>query len=550
MSSVNIASHLTEMAARRPDDIAIYCATGGDPTDRSRYQHLTYAELDQRSDRIAAGLLASGLRRGDRSALMVKPGLHLFAVTFALFKAGIVPVLIDPGIGLRNIGGCIARSRPTGFIGIPQAHVARQLFGWGRETVTKLVTVGPRLFWGGLTLDDVMERGAENPVAMAETEADEIAAILFTSGSTGPPKGAICRHRNFAAQVAAIREMFGIREGEVNVPTFPLFALFDPALGMTSVIPTMDASRPARVHPPNIIGAVNTFGATTMFGSPALLNTVGRWGEAKGAKMPTLRRIMAAGAPVPAPVMRRMLAMISPEGEVFPPYGATESLPVAMMSSREILAETWAATEQGAGVCVGRPVPSIRLRIIRITDEPIADPALAEDCGTGEVGEIAVHGDVVTTGYLHDSGADARSKMVGADGALWHRMGDLGYLDAAGRLWFCGRKGHRVELADATLFSVNLEEVFNTHAEVYRTALVGVTVGGVREALLCVELEPGVAASQRTRIEQELLALAQEREATRRVRRILFHPGFPVDVRHNAKIGREKLAVWAQERIS
>lgn len=549
MSSVNIASHLTEMAARRPNDIAIYCATGGDPTDRATYERLTYAELDQLSDRIAAGLLASGLKRGDRAVLMVKPGLHLFALTFALFKAGIVPVLIDPGIGLRNIKGCIARSKPTAFIGIPEAHMARLLLGWGRDTVERLVTVGRRLFWGGFTLDEVVKRGAAQPVPMAETEADEIAAILFTSGSTGPPKGAICRHRNFAAQVAAIREMFGIREGEVNVPTFPLFALFDPALGMTSVIPTMDASRPARVFPPNVIGAVNAFGATTMFGSPALLNRVGRWGEAHGSKMPSLRRIMAAGAPVPAPVMRRMLAMISPEGEVFPPYGATESLPVAMMSSREILAETWAETERGAGVCVGRPVPSIRLRIIHVSDEAIADPSDARDCAVGEVGEIAVCGDVVTTGYLHDEGADARAKMIAPDGTLWHRMGDLGYLDEKGRLWFCGRKGHRVVLADTTLFSVNLEEVFNTHRDVYRSALVGVTVEGVREPLLCVELEPGTPAGERARIERELLALAAGNAVTNRVKRVLFHPGFPVDVRHNAKINREQLAGWAQGRV-
>jgi hypothetical protein len=248
MSSVNIASHLSAMAARRPNDIAIYCATGGNPGDTDSYDRMTYAELDQRSDEIAAGLLAIGLKRGDRSALMVKPGLNLFALTFALFKAGIVPVLIDPGIGLKNIKGCIARSKPTAFIGIPPAHAARIVLGWGRDTLTHLVTVGRRLGWGGVSLDEVIAAGRAKPVPMAETTADEIAAILFTSGSTGPPKGAICRHKNFAAQVAAIRDMFGIREGEVNVPTFPLFALFDPALGMTSVIPDMDASRPAKVY--------------------------------------------------------------------------------------------------------------------------------------------------------------------------------------------------------------------------------------------------------------------------------------------------------------
>jgi acyl-CoA synthetase (AMP-forming)/AMP-acid ligase II len=237
-----------------------------------------------------------------------------------------------------------------------------------------------------------------------------------------------------------------------------------------------------------------------------------------------------------------MLALIAPDGELFPPYGATESLPVAMMSSNEILAETWAETEKGAGVCVGPPVPSIQLRVIAITDEAIADPALATDCAVGEVGEIAVCGDVVTTGYLNDEGADARSKMVSASGELWHRMGDMGYLDAAGQLYFCGRRVHVVTTKDRMFHSVPVENVFNTHPQVSRTALVAV------DGLPALVVEPRsrlLSMDARQRLADELRALGAHDPVTASIRRFYFHPSFPVDARHNAKIFRDRLAVWA-----
>jgi len=126
-----------------------------------------------------------------------------------------------------------------------------------------------------------------------------------------------------------------------------------------------------------------------------------------------------------------------------------------------------------------------------------------------------------------------------------HRMGDLGYFDAEGRLWFCGRKGHRVVTATGTLCTEQVEPVFNVHPEVRRTALVGVGTKGAQTPVLCVELESGVAKTAQTRIADELRHIGEGFVHTGRIERVLFHPGFPVDIRHNAKIGRETLAVWA-----
>ncbi len=546
----SIASALPRMAAHQPNALAILYPDGRDRHGRVRYTHYTYAQLDAHSDLIARGLEAAGIGRGVRTVLMLRPSLEFFALTFALLKAGAVPVMVDPGVGLGSLKTCLAEAEPGAFIGNSLAHAARVVLGWGRSTIKTRITVGRRLFWGGLTLEQVKRSGRGlAPRPIPEAGERDVAAIVFTSGSTGIPKGVVYDHGNFAAQVEMIRELYDIKPGEIDLPTFPLFALFDPALGMTTIVPDMDPTRPAQVDPRKIIEAIEDFGVTNMFGSPALLDTVGRYGAEHGVKLPSLRRVISAGAPVPAPVMERFLSMLEPEARIFTPYGATESLPVASIASDEVLGETRKRTDQSDGICVGRPVPSMWVSVIGIDDEAIEtwDDALCVP--DGEVGEIVVKGPPVTRSYYRRERATALAKIRDAEGdGLSHRMGDLGYLDDKGRLWFCGRKTHRVVTPSRTLFSVPCEAVFNAHPRVYRSALVGVRMGGETRPVLCVELERGVKPNDT--LTRDLLALGAEHEQTREIRTVLYHAGFPVDIRHNAKIGREKLAVWAARRLS
>jgi acyl-CoA synthetase (AMP-forming)/AMP-acid ligase II len=305
----------------------------------------------------------------------------------------------------------------------------------------------------------------------------------------------------------------------------------------------MDPSRPASVEPRNIIEPIQRFGVTTMFGSPALLNTVGRYGEQHGIKLPSLRRVIAAGAPMPGQTLARWHAMLPDDGDVFPPYGATESLPVACLPGREIVAKTWAETEKGAGVCVGLPVPDIDVKVIRISDDAI--PTFSDDLELedGEIGEIAVRGPMVTEAYFGDEHNTALSKI--RDGNfIWHRMGDVGWRDREGRLWFCGRKSHRVLVDGATMFTVPCEKIFDAHPAVYRSALVGAR--GL--PTLCVELEPGHDRGDWPEIEQQLRHIAHAHPQANRISRFVLHSSFPVDIRHNAKIGREKLAKWVEAK--
>jgi acyl-CoA synthetase (AMP-forming)/AMP-acid ligase II len=540
----NIADFLPEMAERQPDATAIICPWG------RRGGSLTYRELNQRSARIANGLASVGIGHGVRTVLMVPPGLDLFPLAFGLFRAGAVPVLVDPGIGLKHLKACLGNAEPEAFIGVPKAHAARALLGWARATVRTNITVGRRLFWGGRTLGQIETLGSDaDPSAVALTGADDIAAIVFTSGSTGPPKGVVYRHSNFAAQVEAIRDAYGVEPGWVNLPTFPLFALFDPALGMTTIVPDMDPTRPARVDPRKIIGPIREHGVNMMFGSPALLDTVGRWGAEHGTKLESVRCVISAGAPVPPRVIERFQGLLSNDAAIHTPYGATESLPVATTSSHEILAETRHETDRGAGTCVGEPVPSIEAQVIGIDDDPIDRWHDGLSVDVGEIGEIVVKGPQVTREYFNAAHQTAVAK-IDDGGAVRHRMGDLGYFDERGRLWFCGRKSQRVRTSNGTLFTVPCESVFNTHPDVYRTALVGVGETGDENPVLCVELEKNVARSEHPRIRVELEELGTGFEHTREIKTVLFHPSFPVDIRHNAKIGRGALAAWAAPRVS
>ena len=352
------------------------------------------------------------------------------------------------------------------------------------------------------------------------------------------------------AQVEAIRDLYGIEPGEVDLPTFPLFALFDPALGMTTIIPDMDPTRPARVDPARILPAIEAFGVTNLFGSPALLDAVGRYGERHRVRIPTLRRVISAGAPVGLEVIDRFLEMLEEGSRIVTPYGATESLPVASIGSEELPSggSIRERTHAGEGVCVGRPIPGVDLSIVGITDRPIRSWSEVRPLPSGEVGEVVVASAMTTEAYHHRPASTVAAKIALPGGGVAHRMGDVGFLDDDGRLWYCGRKSQRVSTSEGVLFTVPCELVFNLHPAVRRSALVGVERSGRTIPVIVVELEQGSSIG-RPALLAELRERALARPHTAGIEYFLVHRAFPVDIRHNAKIGREKLRLWAEERL-
>ncbi len=544
----NIAAFLPELAKRKPFHPAIFFPLSFKKNGKRVYVHYTYRQLNDDSDLIASGLIKYGFKKTMRTILMVKPSLDFFAIVFALFKAGIVPVIIDPGLEKSKLKKSIETIEPEGFIGIPLAHVARIFFSWGKRTIKKNVTVGKRLFWNGATLNYIRNLGQNQIFSIFDAQKEDVAAILFTSGSTGIPKGTVYFHDNFIAQVNSIRQNFSIQPGEIDLPTFPLFALFDPALEMTSIIPDMDFSKPGKVDPSKLLEIINDFGPTTMFASPALLDRFGRYLVEKQIKLPSIKRIISAGASVQPKIISRFRDVIPSLSDFFTPYGATESLPVSIIDGKSILENYRHLTQKGHGICVGKVVDELDVKIIRIFDSSISqwtDDLLVND---GEIGEIVVKGSQVTKSYYNLPEETNNAKIyLKNNSEFYHRMGDLGYFDSEHHLWYCGRKSQRVVTKDKQYFTENCEGIFNSHECVYRSGLIGISIKGENQPLICIELEKN-NNKELFNIKNELKKMADMFPQTRGITRFVFCKFLPVDIRHNAKILREKLTSQIREK--
>lgn len=542
-SNVSGVGQLLEAAAKQwPEHPAV-----AEP-DREGWRKLTFSQLESDSRRMAALLASGGVVPGKRIALLVPPGIRFVSLVFALFKTGATIILVDPGIGRKNLVGCLEAANPDGIAGIARAHIARWIFR-KRFPSAVLNFVSGKNHWPGCTsLEQPSLRTADG--VLPELKQDDAAAIIFTSGSTGPPKGVCYSHGNFITQATEIRDWFGISPGGADISGFPLFALFNTAMGKTTVFPKMDFTRPAAVDPSVFLSAVEHFSADQSFGSPALWNTVGRWADKHGGKMPTVKRVMSAGAPVPAHVLRQVRGLIATDGEVFTPYGATEALPVACNSATVILGETAKRTADGQGVCVGSRFARIEWKVIEITDDPISDLTAAQELGIGEIGELIVRGPVVTREYLANPRANALAKI--SDGnSFWHRMGDVGRLDEHNRFWFCGRKSQRIITRNGTMYTVPCESIINTHPSVYRSALVGVGPSGEQIPVIVVEPWPEhwpATKPRKRRMVLEIKGLTQQHVLTAGVKHVFLKRRLPVDIRHNSKIFREQIRIWAAKR--
>ena len=530
----NVAHFLAQQAVTQPTAAAVRAPLSHDSDGAIRYSERSFAELEAEASATGHYFLTKGIRRGSRVLLMIRPGLDLIRIVFALFKMGSIPIVIDPGMGLKKFLRCVRHSKPMALVGIAPAIWSARLFRPSFRGVDIKICVG-RGF--EKQIDCYKGHGAFEVVDSAE---DELAAILFTSGSTGAAKGVLYEHGMFLAQVEAIRRQYGIEPGEVDLPMLPVFALFNPALGMCTVVPDMNPSRPASVDPEQIVRAIQQNSVTNSFGSPALWIKIARYCERKSITLPTIRRILMAGAPVPPALMAKMRSII-PNGEIHTPYGATEALPVSSISATEVLEQTAVRTQKGEGTCVGRPLPNVLIRIIEPTEGPIATIEQVVELPAGSIGEIIVQGASVTRGYDYLPEADAGSKIV--DGAKqWHRMGDMGRLDDSDRLWFCGRKLERVITEVGAMYTDCCEAIFNAHPLVYRSALIDLCQG--RPAIV---IEPEKSAfpkstDERARFIESLRELGQKNTHTVAIKDFFFEANFPVDVRHNAKIHRLSLA--------
>ena len=524
----NVAIHLSQTAKNTPNQLALVCGA-----KVPSFPSLSFAELDQVVNRAVAELVKANIEHGDKTLLFVNPGPGLIIWAFALFRLGAIPVVIDPGMGIKSFLSCIKRTKPRAMVGISKAFWLARLLPGTFRCVKRRYLVRPGHY------GNIVDQGGQNP--LKPTNSNDLAAIVFTSGSTGSPKGVKYLHRNFDAQIDALHSVFGMEAGEVDLTTLPIFGLFNPALGITSVLPEIDPRRPALADPKKIVSPIFKHNVTSVFASPVIGKKIAYACQAENLKLTNLRRFFMAGAPVP-PTLVENLQSILIQGKVIVPYGATEALPVSWTFSDQIL-EHKDSTLKGHGSFIGSPIPGARVTIVPSVTPPLSNhPESYDGLKRGMVGEICVSGPMVTAGYDRLPGAtcDARFKIGNHEN---HRMGDLGYLDKDGNLRFLGRKAERVITPAGPIETERCEPSINELPSVNRCALIGLGIAPNQEP--CLVIEPNkemIRATGESQLRNEVLDELKFLFPEFKIRRILFEKKIPVDARHNAKIHRLSLA--------
>lgn len=540
----SFAVRLSDQAREHPDRIALREPGRGIRRRSSRWADITFEQLSALASNFAHGFAREGVQRGDRVLLMIRPSIQSTAVYFGLLRLGAIPVLIDPGMGLRRLLGCVETIEPRIVIAVP---AFLRLLGLSRRAFSSVavkITDGRRWFRMGPSLASCAAGGVGGPFEKVDSEDDEC-FIAFTSGSTGPAKAVSFTHAMVQRQASLLAEASGWQADMTVVMCFPGFIALALANGLTTVLPDMNFSRPAAANPQRIIEAIVDHGAECAFAAPVIWAKIAKHCQANRVQLDTLLHPVTAGAPVPIHLHAQLRDVIHPDGRLHTPYGATEAMPVTSTDTTA-LADTWEATRKGFGVCVGKPLTGIEVLVIRVTDEAVKSWSDELLVPVGEIGEIVVGGPVVSPEYKGDGPATMRAKIP-RNGHVAHRMGDLGRLDAEGRVWYCGRVSHRIRTSAGMIATGELESIFDQHPRVYRTALVGVGGPGRQQPVICVEVERGERFSRE--FEQELAALAEGTPWAGVVETFLPHPGFPVDSRHNSKIRREELAAWAERVV-
>ncbi|SDS72649.1 Acyl-CoA synthetase (AMP-forming)/AMP-acid ligase II [Pseudarthrobacter equi] len=520
--------------------------------DGTAARSLSWQQLDQKILDLAAGLEKAGVQRGSRVSLMVPPGVDLTVALYACLRLGAVVVVADAGLGTKGLSRAVKGATPDFIIGIDKALAAAAALGWpGRRiSVGTLPAARRRLLGAETSLAELTRPGAAHAGAQHADAADPDApaAVLFTSGSTGPAKGVLYTHRQLAAMRDTVASTFGIRAGSNLVAGFAPFALLGPALGAVSVTPAMDVTAPRTLTARALADAARAIDATVVFASPAALrNVVATREDLDEAGLKALARVellLSAGAPVPEPLLAEVQQLV-PAASLHTPYGMTEALPVTDISLeqiREADAETAAGTLHGGGngVCVGKPVHGARLAIIPLSADGTAS-------GTTPVTDAGVAGEIlVSAPHVKDSYDRlwlTQRESAGLPG--WHRTGDVGHFDAAGRLWVEGRLAHVVTAPGAAVTPVGAEQAIERLDNVRLAAVTGVGPAGTQAVVAVVETAPPTRTAGPAEPALSASVRAAARTAGVRISAVLAVPAQPTDIRHNAKIDRTRLSRWA-----
>jgi acyl-CoA synthetase (AMP-forming)/AMP-acid ligase II/pimeloyl-ACP methyl ester carboxylesterase len=483
------------------------------------WRHVSWERLASTVDLLARGLHSRGIRPGDRVAVLIRPGADLVAVVYACWRIGATVVVTDAGLGVRGIHRALRGVGVQHVIGIPQGIALARASGLPGQRIPTS------------ELPAIAERGRSTPLPPEPGPEDE-AIVVFTSGSTGPAKGVVYRHRQVECTRDLLSDHYAITDDDVLVAAFAPWAVLGPALGIASVLPDMDVTSPRTLSATALADAVGVAGGSLVWASPAALANVMATSSNLTAHQreafSSLRLVLAAGAPVPASLLRSV-AELCPHAEARTPYGMTEALPVCDVTLDEI-----EAAGPGDGVLVGSPLPGVEVRISAVQADGTAMAPLSD--APGVMGEIVVRGAHIRDHYDRLWATQRAS----ARDAGWHRTGDVGQLDVSGRLWIGGRLAHVVTAPEGPIAPVGVEQRVEALPEVTAAACVGVGPVGTQAVVVIV-----VTGERRIGLADLTLADRVRGAAGVPVAAVLERRELPVDIRHNSKVDRTALAAWA-----
>ncbi len=540
---MNVADLLVKPFKKDPKKVAVtFPKKSG---SKFIYEELTFEDQMIRMNQYANFFIKHGVSSGDKVVFFVKPNLYFSTLIFSLFKIGAIPVLIDPGMGLTRVMESLSTLGPTVFIGVKRAYLLKLGFKKYFKSINKSFVVGKTSFLGAKSI----EKEIQNYSSDFKTEnvnPTDMAAILFTSGGTGKPKGVIYTHEMLVQQTRLLQEEFNLTELDADIPGFPLFSLFTNAMGMTSHVPFMDPSKPSKAKGDELYKNITEHQATFVAGSPAIWMNLLQYCEINNLELPSIKYLVMFGAPISLDIHQRF-APILVNGTTYTPYGATECLPVANTNGRVILDSHKEKTLEGYGTCIGKPFPHVDIRVIKTTHDIIHSLSSENDLPVGSVGEIIVKSSTQTPGYF---GLDQKTKMAkiydGED--TWHRMGDNGRFDEDGNLWFCGRVAHEINIGEQTLYPIPIESHFNKLSFVKKSALV-LKKGrrNQKEAVLIIEPSGNSQTKLTEANQKELLDISSSLDTPYKIQKFYLRGKLPVDIRHNIKIDRKELSHWVSQ---